>query len=424
MSTHSTSPAAPIAPDPTAKLDDRTGLKVILKHAWVPLVLGIIMALAYFGGFHHPSPNHFPVAIVGPQSQVQPLVNALQSSQGSALDVRSVESKDDAEQLLRDRDIYAAYIPGAHSATLLVASASSEIATSVSAKIFDKVAAQEGVSLTTVDVVALPEQDPLGQNGFFFIVALSVAAYGSGIAIAAAGARARRRIRYLCVGIGTLAISTLITLVAYWCFDMFDGNFWSVWALSLVYVGAVVSFCVGAHTFTSRMSTLVFAGLFVALNFTSSGGVVPPSLQPALFGHLHDFWIGSGAVEAIRNLSYFPALGLGRELFILFTWLAVGIILLALSGWYEARKEAAAHNASAVAPAHSEGSDGKHFASHSDADQASATTVPAVATAALTGAHTNDRTGGRHSDASPVRESYDAELDDESELELEENIAL
>ena len=37
-----------------------------------------------------------------------------------------------------------------------------------------------------------------------------------------------------------------------------------------------------------------------------SGGVFAPELQPAFYARMHDFWIGSGFIESVRRLMYFP----------------------------------------------------------------------------------------------------------------------
>jgi uncharacterized membrane protein len=78
--------------------------------------------------------------------------------------------------------------------------------------------------------------------------------------------------------------------------------------------------------------------LFVMLNFTTSGGVFAPTLQPGFFAALHSFWIGSGLVEAGRRLLYFPSLGIGHQVLVLALWAVAGAALMAVAASVEKRR--------------------------------------------------------------------------------------
>ncbi|CAM5588424.1 hypothetical protein STANM309S_00462 [Streptomyces tanashiensis] len=81
--------------------------------------------------------------------------------------------------------------------------------------------------------------------------------------------------------------------------------------------------------------------LFVMLNFTSSGGIYRPELQPGFFGALHAFWNGAGFVEGVRGHVYFDGHGLGRNVLVLALWLLAGAVLVVLAGLTEARRRKA-----------------------------------------------------------------------------------
>lgn len=153
--------------------------------------------------------------------------------------------------------------------------------------------------------------------------------------------------------------------------------------LSLLYTAGVLTVGVGLHPIIGRFCPLVYSAVFVALNFTSSGGVFTPVMQPAFFGWLHHFWIGSGFVEALRRIAYFPDAGLGGPLGILIGWLVFGLLCLAAGFAFEQWQDAR------LAAAPTDGSDepaGRH----------------------VEGAHT----------------SSSDELDDATEEELEENVVV
>jgi hypothetical protein len=110
--------------------------------------------------------------------------------------------------------------------------------------------------------------------------------------------------------------------------------------LSWVYTSAIVLIGIGLHTFLGRWTTATLVGLFVMLNFTSAGGVFAPALQPGFFAALHSFWIGSGLLEAGRNLMYFPGLGIGRQVATLLLWLVAGLALAGVAAPAEQRRAA------------------------------------------------------------------------------------
>ena len=166
---------------PTAQAPMRT----ILSHVIVPILMGLIMCAAYLGGFHKPSPHHVPVAVVGQAQQAGPLAAKVQDAFGDEADVRTIATPEQATDQLKHLKISAAYVPGDGKAELLTAGGASDTTKSVVEKMFRPVAEKQHDALTVKDVAPLTEDDPAGQNGFFFLVALTVAAYATSIAIGA-----------------------------------------------------------------------------------------------------------------------------------------------------------------------------------------------------------------------------------------------
>ncbi|MCT2287679.1 hypothetical protein M3F30_03640 [Corynebacterium sanguinis] len=95
---------------------------------------------------------------------------------------------------------------------------------------------------------------------------------------------------------------------------------------------------VGLHPLLGRFCTLVYATMFVGLNFTTSSGVFGPELQNAFFRTFHEFWIDAGFIEANRNNMYFPNLSIGHALGILDGWLALGLACLGLGAIVDSQK--------------------------------------------------------------------------------------
>jgi hypothetical protein len=313
-------------------------LKTVLSHVIVPILMGLVMAVAYLGGFHKPVPNHVPVAIVGNAQQVAPLVSGLKAALGDELDVRTVETQAEAESQVKSMDLAGAFVPGAKAGELLVASGRSDSSVSMVTKVFSEVTLKEGVPLKVTNEVPLDPSDPIGQNGFFFLVALTVGAYATSIAIGVAGA-SRRFVDRIALALGAAVLIASVSLaIATWAYGMFTGHAGTIWLVSVLYCASVLFIGVGLHPIVGRFATLAYSAIFVAFNFTSSGGVFNTELQPGFYGWLHSFWIGAGYVESLRHIMYFPNLSSSGPMGILFSWLVVGLLCLAAGYAVDSRR--------------------------------------------------------------------------------------
>ncbi|MFF5975057.1 hypothetical protein ACFY7C_26485 [Streptomyces sp. NPDC012769] len=319
-------------------------LRHVLGHLLTPLLMCIGMGLAYLGAFHAPEPHDLRVDIVGSGPQAQVLAQTLQDKSAGALDVRTVPDRATATAALRDRASFGAYIPGEATDTpeLLVASASSDTSAMAVEKVFTKVAATDGHPLQVTDVAPVASGDPTGQGIFFLLVALSIGSYASVAVIGGAGAVLPMRTRALLAAGMSLVVSLIGTVFAGPLFHLVDHGLGGLWALSWLYSAGILLIGVGLHTFLKRWTTLGVMVLFVMLNFTSSGGIYRPELQPGLFGSLHAFWNGAGFVEGVRGHVYLDGNALGGNVLVLTLWLLAGLALTVTAGRAEARRHPAA----------------------------------------------------------------------------------
>ncbi|MFF0423921.1 hypothetical protein ACFYUJ_05855 [Streptomyces sp. NPDC004520] len=315
-------------------------LRHVLGHLLTPLLMCVGMGLAYLGAFHAPQPHDLRVDVVGSGPTAQVLAQTLHDKGAGALDVRTVADRDTAVSALREQRSFGAYIPG-EKPELLVASGSSDTSAMAVEKVFTKVAAAQDAPLKVTDVAPTASGDPTGQGVFFLLVALSIGSYASVAVIGGAGAALPMRIRALLAAGMSLVVSLIGTLFAGPVFHLVDQGLGGVWALSWLYAAGILAVGVGLHTFLRRWTTLGVMVLFVMLNFTSSGGIYRPELQPGFFGALHAFWNGAGFVEGVRGHVYFDGHGLGRNVLVLALWLLAGAVLLVLAGLTEARRRKA-----------------------------------------------------------------------------------
>ncbi|MFE4693384.1 hypothetical protein ACFRH6_25480 [Streptomyces sp. NPDC056749] len=312
-------------------------LRHVLSHLITPLLMCVGMGLAYLGAFHAPAPHDLRADVVGSGASAQVLAQTLQDKGDGALSVRTVADRDIAANHLRTQQSYGAYVPGSKP-ELMVATASSDTSATVVQKIFTEVAAGQGAPLQVTDVEPTADGDPTGQGIFFLLVAVSIGSYASVAVIGGAGAVLALRIR-AGLAIGTsLVVSAIGAAFAGPVFGLVDHGLGGLWAMAWLYSAGILLIGVGLHTFLKRWTTLGVMLLFVMLNFTSSGGIFRPELQPGFFGALHSFWNGAGFVEGVRSHVYFGGHALGGHLLVLSLWFVAGGVVVAVAGLAEARR--------------------------------------------------------------------------------------
>lgn len=190
-----------------------------------------------------------------------------------------------------------------------------------------------------VDVAPTADGDPTGQGLFFLLVAVTIGSYASVAVIGGAGAVLALRLRAaLALGASPLVVSAIGAVFAGPLFGLVDHGLGGLWAMAWLYSAGILLIGVGLHTFLKRWATLGVMVLFVMLNFTSSGGVFRPELQPGFFGALHAFWNGAGFLEGVRGNVYFGGHGLGGHVLVLALWFVAGLAAMGAAGLAEARR--------------------------------------------------------------------------------------
>ncbi|MFE6664131.1 hypothetical protein ACFVFH_11315 [Streptomyces sp. NPDC057697] len=322
-------------------------LRHVLGHFVTPLLMCIGMGLAYLGAFHAPEPHDLRVDVVGSGPSAQVLAQTLQDKSDGALSVRTVPDRAEAVNHLRTQASYGAYLPGKHP-ELLVAGASSDTSATVVEKVFTKVAAGQGEPLKVTDTAPTAAGDPTGQGIFFLLVAVSIGSYASVAVIGGAGAVLALRIRGALAVAASLVVSVVGVVFAGPLFGLVDHGLGGLWAMAWLYSAGILLIGVGLHTFLKRWTTLGLMVLFVMLNFTSSGGIFRPELQPGFFASLHSFWNGAGFVEGVRSHVYFGGYALGGHVLVLVLWFVAGLALMGLAGLAESKRRKAVVPAAAV----------------------------------------------------------------------------
>ncbi|GAB2925964.1 membrane protein [Micromonospora polyrhachis] len=146
----------------------------LLVAAAVVLIQALLVPL-FAGPAVNQAPRDLPVVVAGPPQAIAGLTQQLAAEQPSAFEIRTVPDAAAAEQALRDREAYAAFVVGADGLTLHTASAASPTVAALLAQAAAESPA--GTPVRVVDVVPGDPDDPRGAgfgSGFLPLALTSV----------------------------------------------------------------------------------------------------------------------------------------------------------------------------------------------------------------------------------------------------------
>jgi hypothetical protein len=304
----------------------------------IPLFLSVGMALAYLGAFHQPDPHALPVGVVGTGPGTAVAAQTITDRSDGALVAHVVPSVAAARADVRDRSLAAVFAPDGTRATLYVSTAASPTTATVTTDVFTRIAYQQGLLFHVVDVVPAKQGDGSGQGLFFLLVALSIGGYAGAVVLAGVAAKVGPVWTAIAVLATSAAMSALAAVVAGPIYGVLGGRAVLVWLLSWWYVAIIQTLGVALHPLLKHWTTPVLTALFVMLNFTSSGGVFQPVLQPGFFAGLHSFWLGAAWLHASGTLQYFFGQNIGWDAVTMGGWTAGAVLLAVLTRLWVARR--------------------------------------------------------------------------------------
>jgi hypothetical protein len=304
----------------------------------IPLFLSVGMALAYLGAFHAPTPHALPVGVVGTGAPTSVEAQTITDRSNGALVAHVVPSVADARAAVRDRTLTAVFAPGTTDSALYLSTAASPTTATVVTDVFTRVAYGQHLLFHVVDVVPASGGDSSGQGLFFLLVALSIGGYAGAIVLAGIAPRVGAVWTGVAVLLTSAAMSSLAAVIAGPVYGVLGRHAVLIWLLSWWYVAVIQTLGVALHPLLKHWTTPVLTALFVMLNFTSSGGVFQPALQPGFFAGLHTFWLGAAWLHASGTVQYFWGQNVGWDAVVMGGWTAGALLLAVITQTWTARR--------------------------------------------------------------------------------------
>lgn len=325
---------------------------MVIKAMVFPLFFVVMFALCYISAFHNPTPHNVELALVGPAQQTSVIADQLAAQSPGAFEVTATTDLGGALDDLGSQRV-AGVIELGQPITAHVASGGGITVSQTVETVAQTMGDATGIPVVVDDVAPLGSGDATGMGLFYFLVICTIAGYLTITVLSQVAPRMALRRQLAVLG----SASVLFTAIAFGVSAIFVG------AYGATAVGVVALLAIGiAYTFTVGLVSILFnkllgqAAIFLVmtfaifLNFPSAGGAIPAGFLPGFWNMLHNFWIGSGAMQAMRSVIFFGGSGVGAGLLILGGWLAAAAVVLAALVARD-RKKAVAQDAAELAMA-------------------------------------------------------------------------
>ena len=344
----------------------RAILVAVLAAAVVSLVL-----LAFSWPTVTADPKDLPIAAVGDEQQIDQIA---ENAPDGMLDLKRVDSRAEAVQLIEEREVYGAFVLEDEPEILIAKAASPAVAQQLSGigtqmqhsidrqaisglqegtkkmqeqmqKALEAAAsgqppqgnpagegadpaasAMEVPQVKITDVVPLSDDDPSGAGLAIAGLPLTLGGIVGGV-LTSMGIRSRRMRLVGTIVYGVVGGLALALIMQTW-FGILQGNF----GLNAVAIGLSIAATVGL--INGFVSLIGPAGIAIGAVLTMLIGNPIASLnQPKEFlagnwGDIGQFFVPGAAGTLLRDLSYFPDVPMALQWWVLSAWLAVGIALI------------------------------------------------------------------------------------------------
>jgi hypothetical protein len=299
--------------------------RVIAIAVLIPIGLGLLISWFAWPA-REIEPRDLPVVVAGPQPAAGGFATQLGAARPGAFKITVVDSAAQADDALRNRDAYAAFVLGSDGVALHTASAAGPaVAQALTA------AAQQlggGKTVPVVDVVPGTTDDPHGAgfgSGFLPIV---IASLVTGVLLSFL---ARSRVARF---VGLVLFPTLAglvgSLVLVWLGLVPSASYLAVAAALATVAIAISSSVVGLGALLGRPGiALGVLGIFL-FGIPISAVAAAPELLPKPWGTVGQLMPAGAAGSLVRDAAFFDWAGATRPLWTLLAWAVVGLTLVAV----------------------------------------------------------------------------------------------
>jgi hypothetical protein len=298
------------------------GLALLIA-AGVVVVQALLVSL-FSGVAANTEPRDLPVVVTGPAPAAEGFATQLEQARPGAFDVTQVADAAAADQALRDREAYAAFVLGPDGASLRTASAASPAV----AQLLTQAAAElgDGQPVPVVDVVPGSPDDPRGAGFGAGFLPLALTSMLAGIALAVAVRGWWPRLVGL-IGYAVLAGLVGAAVLQSWL-GVLDGDFLTNAAVIGLFALAAAAAVAGLGAVLGGAGIGLGVLLVFLVGNPLSAASAAPELLPQPWGEIGQWLpVGAGAT-LLRSVAWFDGAGATQQLWVLVGWAVLGLVLV------------------------------------------------------------------------------------------------
>ena len=294
----------------------------------MPLIMVSMLVGGYLAAMHAPEPHNMPIAVSGSAQDAQRFADALEGAEAGAVDVRVVDTADDARQLVLDREVSGAVALENGTGTVFTAGgAGASQASTVTAMLAPQVLGQQ-LTLQTEDLAPLPENDMAGLGAMFMTTALILAGYMPLSLTLSNSPELLRFRRFVPLLAGWAAlIALLVWTVVSPILGAVEGHTAAVLGISWLSVFAIGSVQLFLTRIFGPMAVIVGMLFLMVLGIPASNMSMSVYTMPGIYSVLHGFLPAAATGEALRSVLFFGGDGAGAHLMVLVIGAAAGLLL-------------------------------------------------------------------------------------------------
>ncbi|MGC2940264.1 MULTISPECIES: ABC transporter permease [unclassified Brevibacterium] len=306
----------------------------------MPLIFVGMMITSYLGTMHSPAPNDMPIVVSGSSEKADDARFAINGSEPGAFDIDVADDAYSAKEKVYDREASAAVIVEGDTATIVTASGAGAQQSTTVEQLITPALQDEGLKITTDDIVPLPDNDPSGMAAMFLMTSIVMAGYMPFSVLRSNSPELLKFKRIVPILAGwAAAIAGLVWTVACPILDVVDVKD-TVAVLGIAWLGvfAISSVQLFITRLVGALGVIVGILFLMVLGMPSSNMAIPVYNMPKFFRFLHEFLPMPAIGESMRSVLYFDGNGVTGHLLVLALGAVAGLLLTKIYDFFYARR--------------------------------------------------------------------------------------
>jgi hypothetical protein len=286
-------------------------------------VVQSLLAVWFAWPAQNPAPRELPVVVAGPQPATSALASNLRAGNNGTFDITIMADATAADEALRQRDAYAAFIVDATGVTVHTASAASPTVATMISQAAQAMAGTKQQKVMVVDVIPTPPDDPRGAGFVSGFLPMLITSIACGLVLLFGVTAFRVRL----LGLASFAIfaGAIVTGLLH-ARGILTGPYLPAAGVVALLTLAISSLVCGLGASLGYPGAVLGAATVFFLGNPISGLTTAPELLPTPWGTIGQFLPPGAGASLLRSVAFFDGAQATQPLLVLSAWVLVGVV--------------------------------------------------------------------------------------------------